>query len=99
MLMIYILTPERAVMRAMEAMAVPKDQIPKLAESLFDDQAKALAALKEKYAKPIVGFSFHNREHPMLKKLQGHAIPILPSPNRAAKAMAALVSYTRFKKK
>jgi acyl-CoA synthetase (NDP forming) len=98
LLMIYVLTPERAVMRAIEAMAVPKDQIPKLAESYFDDQAKALAALKKKYAKPIVGFSFHNREHPMLQKLRALAIPILPTPNRAAKAMAALVKYTRFKK-
>lgn len=98
LLMIYILTPERAVMRAMEAMAVPKDQIPKLAESYFDDQARALAALKEKYVKPIVGFSFHDRNHPMLKKLRALAIPILPSPNRAAKAMAALVKYSRFKK-
>jgi acyl-CoA synthetase (NDP forming) len=98
LLMIYILTPESAVIRALEAMAVSKDQIPKLVESHFDDQAEALSALKKKYARPIVGFSFHNREHPMLKKLRAFAIPILPSPNRAAKAMAALVKYSRFKK-
>ncbi len=97
MLMIYILTPEKAVTRAIEAMEVPKDQIKNLAGAYFDDQATALATLKQTCVKPLIGFSFHNRQNPMLSRIQKHNIPVLPSPNRAAKAMTALARYRRLR--
>ena len=81
----------------MLSMGVAEDQIPALRDKLFDDQARAVAALRKKYARPIIGFSFHNRSNPMLQKLQNHHIPALPSPDRAARSMAALVDYAAFR--
>jgi acyl-CoA synthetase (NDP forming) len=79
--------------RAMVSMGIAEDQIPALSDELFDGQALAMAALRKKYGKPIVGFSFHSRTNPMLQKLQAYQVPALPSPERAARAMAALVEY------
>lgn len=93
MLLVYFMAPKENIKRAMVAMGIAGDQIPELTQKLFDDQAEAIAALRKKYAKPIIGFAFHNRQNPMLQKLQAKQIPTLPSPNRAARAMAALVDY------
>jgi len=97
MLLIYFMTPKENVIRALKGMGICEDQIDELTEKLFEDQAKAIAALKKNNAKPIVGFSFHNRQNPMLQKLQHYNIPVLPSPDRAARALAALVSYGRLR--
>jgi acetyl-CoA synthetase (ADP-forming) len=97
--LIYFMMPGENVKRAMEGMGIPPEQIGKLIEKLFDDQAKAIAVLRRDFQKPIIGFSFHPRENPMLKKLQEHGIPVLPSPQRAARAMAAMVFYSRLRSK
>ncbi|MBW2410544.1 MAG: CoA-binding protein [Deltaproteobacteria bacterium] len=93
MLMVYFMAPKENIKRAMTSMGVAEDQIPVLRDKLFNDQARAMAELRDKSAKPIVGFSFHSRTNPMLQKLQDYRIPALPSPERAARAMAALVEY------
>ena len=97
MLMVYFMAPKETIKRAMVAMGIAEDQVDNLTQKLYDDQAKAIAALRKKYAKPIIGFSFHNRQNPMLQKLQANHIPALPSPSRAARAMAALVDYAAFR--
>jgi acyl-CoA synthetase (NDP forming) len=97
MLLIYFMAPKENVKRAMKSIGICENQINELTEKLFDDQAKAIEALKKNYAKPLVGFSFHNRQNPMLQKLQHYNIPVLPSPDRAARALAALVSYGRLR--
>ena len=94
MLMMYFMAPEKNIHRAMLAMGVEADQIRKFSAKLFADQAKAIAGLRKKYGRPIIGFSFHNRKNPLLQKLQAKAIPVLPSPDRAARAMKALVDYS-----
>jgi acyl-CoA synthetase (NDP forming) len=98
MLMVYFMAPEKNIERAMVSLGVAKDQIPEMRDKLFDDQACAMAVLRQKYDKPIIGFSFHNRQNPMLQILQTHQIPALPSPGRAACAMAALVEYAAHRK-
>jgi acyl-CoA synthetase (NDP forming) len=97
MLMVYFMAPKETIKRGMLSMGVAEDQIPALRDKLFDDQARAMAALRKKYDKPIIGFSFHNRRNPMLQKLQAQHIPALPSPERAARSMAALVEYAGFR--
>ncbi len=97
MLMIYFMAPKENMKRAMVSMGIAEDQIPALSDELFDGQARAMTTLREKYGKPMVGFSFHSRTNPMLQKLQAYQIPALPSPDRAACAMAALVEYAGFR--
>jgi acetyl-CoA synthetase (ADP-forming) len=97
MLLVYFMTPGENVKRAMEGMGIRPEQIGKLTDKLFDDQAKAMAALCRDFQKPIIGFSFHPRENPILQKLRDYGIPVLASPQRAARAMAAMVRYGRLR--
>jgi acetyl-CoA synthetase (ADP-forming) len=77
-------------------MGIAPDQIPQLTEKLFDDQGKSLAGLISKHQKPLVGFTFHSYEELFVRKLLHHGVPVFPSPERAARAMAALVDYSCF---
>jgi acetate---CoA ligase (ADP-forming) subunit alpha len=98
-LLIYFLTPRQSVKRTMESMGISEDQIPRLTEKLFDDQAKSLAALIAKHQKPLIGFTFQNPDDLSIQKLLAHGVPVLPSPERAARAMAALLNYSRMVEK
>ena len=94
-LLIYFLTPKQIIRRTMESMAIAAEQIPTLTEKLFNDQADSLATLIKKHQKPIIGFTFQSHENLFIQKLIDHGLPVFPSPERAARAMFALVSYTQ----
>lgn len=79
----------------MESMEIPPDQIPKLTEKLFNDQADSLAALTQNHQKPIIGFTFQSHKNMFIQKLIEHGLPVFPSPERAARAMSALVIYNQ----
>jgi len=93
-LLMYYLTPNRLIRRSMESMGLAADQIPKLTEKLFDDQAGSLASLVQKHRKPIIGFTFQSHENLFIRKLIEQGLPVFPSPERAARAMSALVGYS-----
>jgi acyl-CoA synthetase (NDP forming) len=94
-LLMYLLTPGNIIRRAMESLGTAPDQIPGLIQKLFSDQADALAALGRKHQKPIIGFTFQSYDNLFIRKLVDHGLPVLPSPERAARAMSALVRYAR----
>ncbi len=94
-LLVYFLAPGQIIRRTMQSMGIPPDQIPQLTEELFDDQAESMAGLITKHQKPMVGFTFQSHEELSIQKLRHHGIPVFPSPERAARAMAALVDYSR----
>jgi acyl-CoA synthetase (NDP forming) len=93
-LLMYFLTPGQVIRRNMESMDIPPDQIPELTEKLFTGQARSLAALIKKHHKPIIGFTFQSHENLFIQKLIGQNLPVFPSPERAARAMSALVGYS-----
>jgi len=92
-LLVYYLTPKQLIRRTMESMEIPPDQIPELTEKLFQDQAGSLASLVKKHHKPVIGFTFQSFENTFIQRLIERGLPVLPSPQRAARAMTALVSY------
>ena len=95
----YFLAPGKTIRRTMKSMGVSQDQIPQLTAKLFEDQGKSLAGLIEKHQKPLFGFTFQSYEDLFIQKLMQHGIPVFPSPERAARAMAALVRYSYLLKK
>jgi acetyl-CoA synthetase (ADP-forming) len=94
-LLAYFLAPGQTIRRSMAGTGISPDQIPQLTEKLFDDQGQSLAGLMAKHQKPLVGFTFHSHEELSIRKLRHHGIPVFPSPERAARAIAALVCYSR----
>jgi len=53
-----------------------------------------MAGLIAKHQKPLIGFTFQSHEAVYVQKLLHHGVPVFPSPERAARAMAALVDYS-----
>ena len=95
-MLVYFLTPAQIVRRNMESMGISEDDMPELIDKLFKDQAASLSNLVERHQKPLVGFTFQSLENPFIQKLLEHGLAVLPSPERAARAMAALAGYSRF---
>lgn len=92
-LMVYFLVPIHSVTRALEGMGIPRDQIPAQREKILERQAETVSALPGDHHKPLIGYSVRTREDFLIKKLQDGGIPVLSSPERAARAMGALARY------
>jgi acetyl-CoA synthetase (ADP-forming) len=95
-LLVYFLTPAQIVRRNMKSMGISEDDMPKLIDKLISDQAASVADLIVRHQKPLIGFTFQSPDNPFIQKLLEQNIAVLPSPERAARAMAALVGYSRF---
>jgi acetyl-CoA synthetase (ADP-forming) len=98
-MLIYFLASARMVSQALAGMGVPKDKINDQTEQIVESQCQSVSSLMEAYKKPIVGFSFMTRDNRFVSGLQDKGIPVLPSPERAAKAFSAMVRYTELRKK
>ncbi len=95
----YYLVPEGAVKRALLAMGLDPDQAAAQAEAMLEQQAAAIKEMVSASGKPLVGFSFRTRDDAFIRRLQDQGVVVLPSGERAAAAMAALVNYGRLRSK
>lgn len=96
-LFIYLLIPIQRVAKALQAMGAKPGKATAMAEDFIDDQCAVVAELSASYGKPVVGASFCTRDEPFVRELQDSGVPVLPSPERAIKALAALVKYARIR--
>ena len=96
-LLVYFLLPTKTVERGLEAMGIPKDEVQNEAGRLIENQCQSIAKLLKNHHKPLIGYSYRTRDDLFIKTLQDKGIPILQSPERAARAMAALVQYVRLR--
>jgi len=98
-LLMYFLATAEMVRKALTGMGVPKEELDTQIENIVETQCNAIAALIKTHGKPIVGFSFLTRENPFVAGLQDKGVPVLPSPERAARAFGAMVDYKRLRDK
>lgn len=92
-LLIYLLLPDQSIRRAMEANGITGEKAVAEAEKFIDEKTQSVAKLMRDSDKPCIGFSFYTRANRFVKNLQDQGVAVLPSPSRAAKALAALVKY------
>jgi acyl-CoA synthetase (NDP forming) len=95
----YFLVPSKTVRQSLESMGVAAEQLEIETEKLLEGLAQAIVGLPAQHAKPFIGFSFRNRNDLFTRKLYDRGLPVLPDPGRAARAMAALVTYRQLKDK
>ena len=69
------------------------------AEKIIADQSGAVVSLIAKHQKPLIGYSFLTRQNPFIRRLQDIGVPVLPSPERAARAVGALATYLAYRNK
>lgn len=98
-LLMYLMLPDGQMENGLRRMGLPEDQIPDQLTKFVEQTAQALMELPETYQKPVVGFSYRARTDRLIGVLQNKGFPVFPSPERAARAMAALVRYRSFQEK
>ena len=96
-LFIYLLVPAHRVAQVMVRGGVAREKATEMATQFVKMQADLVANLAPKFGKPVVGGSFATREDPFTRELENRNIPMMPSPERAIKALAALRQYARFR--
>jgi len=92
-LLIYFLTPAPVVKRALQQMGLPPEQVAEQALGLIDGQCETISRLVRTTDKPVVGYTFRSLDDPSIRGLTRRGIPVFPGPERAARAIAALVRY------
>ncbi len=92
-LFMYLLIPIQRVARALQAMGAGAGKAVDMAGDFISSQCAVIAGFSGRYGKPLVGASFCTREEPFVRELQDKGVPVLPSPERAITALAALVRY------
>ncbi len=98
-LLIYFLGDPYVVARGLEGMGVPAEQADERALELMASQADAIKNLTSRNGRPLIGFTFCRPENTLIRFLREKGIAVLPSPERAASAMAALNEYRILREK
>jgi acyl-CoA synthetase (NDP forming) len=80
-------------------MGVSREEMDAQIGKMLAEMAGAVAGQVEQHRKPLIGFSYRAHVEPFLQELFRHGVPVLPNPERAAKAMAALVRYREYRRK
>jgi acetyl-CoA synthetase (ADP-forming) len=94
-LLIYFLVPPQMINRALEYMGFSKDQAIEQGAKLIKAQSKSIARLVETHKKPIVGYTYRNIQEAFTKSLIEEGVPIFQGPERAVRAIKALVQFSR----
>lgn len=92
-LLIYFLTTDPVVKRALQQMGLPPEQVTEQALGLIDGQCETISRLVRTKDKSVVGYTFRSLDDPFIRGLTRRGIPVFPGPERAARAIAALVRY------
>jgi acyl-CoA synthetase (NDP forming) len=56
-------------------------------------ECDALSSLLKQHGKPIVGYTFRSLEEPFIQELYRRGIPVFPGPERAVRALEAVIRY------
>jgi acyl-CoA synthetase (NDP forming) len=93
LLFVYLLIPVHRVVQTIESSGLASGEAAELARSFITARCDAMARVAAESGKPVVGASFCPRTEPFISELQDRGVPVLPSPERAVKALAGLAKY------
>ncbi len=98
MLLIYVLMPGQTIRRALKHMGLSEEEIQNQSAQLLEQQCRALAALLERFQKPVAGYTFRSLQDPFTRSLLEMGIPVFSDADRAARALRALHRYAEWQK-
>ena len=94
MLVIYFLLPTQVVEQTLSRTGLPREKVLIESRKLIDDQAESVARVAASSGKPLVGYTFRGFGENLIKGLVDRGVPVFPDPQRAVRALKALVDYT-----
>ena len=98
-LLAYFFMPAEVVRRAFQQMGVPEEHLIEQSNKLIEAQCESVAHLLETPNKPLAGYTFRGPEDELIRGLLKRGVTVFPEPNRAARALLALVQYANMRDK
>jgi acyl-CoA synthetase (NDP forming) len=98
-LLMYFLMPSHIVKLSLEQLGFLEGQVIEQTTKLISAQVESIARLIETYGKPFVGYTFRSLEEQLIRELLERGVPVFPDPERAARAIKALVTYADLREK
>ncbi|MDQ1240383.1 MAG: acetate---CoA ligase (ADP-forming) subunit alpha [Thermodesulfobacteriota bacterium] len=95
--MYFLMAHKRVIDSVIRAMMGDSADPEEVARQYVSAQAQVVSSLGREYGKPLVGGSFYDRSESFICELQDRGLPILPSPERAVRALGALYKYSVFR--
>lgn len=96
-LMVYFLSPAILIERSLKNMGVPTESLPEETRKMVAQHADAFFSLTQTHRKPIIGYTYRSLQEQMVRSLLERGVPIYQEPERAAKALAAVIRYYRMR--
>ncbi|MBU2551826.1 MAG: CoA-binding protein [Proteobacteria bacterium] len=96
-IMTYFIMPAQVMRKRLFGPEVPDDEALAKVRELIDAQAAGLADMLARYRKPLVGFTWRGIEEDLPRGLLDRGVPVFPGPERAARALAATLTYRAFR--
>jgi acyl-CoA synthetase (NDP forming) len=93
LLFIYLFLTERRVRKSVEALTKDPATADEMTERFITEYASSLVEIARASQKPVVAGTFNPLGEPLYKMLRDLSFPVLPTPERAVRAMSALVRY------
>jgi acyl-CoA synthetase (NDP forming) len=93
MLLVYFFAPDVMIGRELQELGIPEDLIREEIQKRIPLIIETFFSLTQTYDKPIIGYTYRSLRERMLKSLLERGVPIYPGPERAARALAALLKY------
>lgn len=97
MLLLYILVPSLMIERSLEMIGLLPGDIARDTDTLIETQTAALAALVGTHGKPVIGYTYRGIEEKFCRRLMEKGLPVFAGPERAARALTALVQYRKIR--
>jgi acetate---CoA ligase (ADP-forming) subunit alpha len=97
-LFIYLFLTERRVRKSVEALTGDPAKADTMTQRFIADYAASLMGIARDSGKPVAAGTFNPLWEPLYKTLQEGGFPVAPTPERAVKALSALVRYANAKK-
>ncbi len=91
--LMYFHMPFQLISRALRQMGWSEEMTATQGMELLMGQSKAAARLSEEYGKPVIGYTYRGMDDPFIKNAIRMGMPIFQGPQRAVKALRALVDY------
>ena len=92
-LLIYFLMPSEMVEQSMALMGMSKEEIDIESKKFITVCCDAITGIVKEYHKPVVGYTYRSFSDHFIQELLSRSFPVFPGPERAARAIKALVRY------
>lgn len=99
MLLIYFFMAPQVIERSLMQMGLSQEDARKEGQKLVKMNCESIAGLLRSYGKPVTGYTFLSLEDPGIRGLLDRGIPVFQGPERAARALSALLRYVRLRKR